>query len=54
MLIKRLTFYDSDEIEIRPSICRSQHFVIYIGGHCTHVFYSSAHGVRGNLKSLVS
>ena len=32
----------------------SQHFIIYIGGHCTQVFYSSAHGVRGNLKSFLS
>ena len=30
----------------------SQHFVIYIGGHCTQVFYSLAHGVRGKLAVI--
>ena len=31
----------------------SQDFVIYIGGPCTEVFYSSAWGLRGDLKSFV-
>ena len=30
----------------------SQHFVIYIGGRCTQVFYSLAHWVRGKLAVI--
>ena len=31
-----------------------QDFVIYIGGFCIQIFYSSEWGLRGELKSFVS
>ena len=30
----------------------SQHFVIYIGGHCSQVFYSLVHRIRGKIAVI--
>ena len=55
MLIKRLIFYDSDEIEIRLPFYRS--FLTswnMFSGLCTQDFFHRHTGEGGDLKSFVS
>ena len=55
MLIRRQTFYDSDEIEIRLPFYRSfpTFHNIYLVVFAIK-FFIHRHGVRGELKSFVS